>query len=649
MTAAAAKEIYGFVINMTGRCIKMVSLAVTGEQLSWPGRAYPQISGPQNSAPGRSVAGVLARRDTDLPQDDRAKRGQVKIRCRSKVMFSQVNEQHRRFGRLAPEFTSTAWQIAAVGAATVVGLGVRLYRLEAAPLLSPEIYTWDFAHQTVPFIFGQLSHIETNPPFYYLLMKLVMQIGETEFFLRLPSVVAGTMAIPLVYVLGRLGGASKSGVIGAGLLSLSAIAITYSRQARTYALLQDVCLLAAIGTVIIINHYTGRDPQPLPPKRRELVGWTLFSLAAITGFYLHYTFAFEIFVLEFAIAAAIGMGWLGGKLRIDRALILKWLASSFVIVLAIAWGLVLARSQAQSDNIDWMRVPSLHEAIRLLIYVDGFSAVSRFQPLPNLLLIGLAAIGLVVGWKRSPAILVCGALFAMFPLVLFVVSQNRPVFIERSLVAPSFAVCLLAGYGTLFLVGKLSELGSEFFRRRAFGLGNAPFLSAIIASAAVVGLFGLAIISATNSANGNTVWEPYDKVVEYLASVMKPGDVAVGTDGVIYYRQQTKAGFPYFKLVEGDAAVARVTYGSPTARTEEVPKLAHAGHSVYLVLRQGIELVVHGHFYGSYAVYVLDKLQHRNPPIASFGKLGVYRLPGECTGSGPCLEAAQNESSPEAP
>jgi Dolichyl-phosphate-mannose-protein mannosyltransferase len=565
------------------------------------------------------------------------------------IMFSHINEQRRRSGWLAPEFTSTAWQIAAVGAATVVGLAIRLYRLEAAPLSSPEIYTWDFAHQTVPFIFGQLSHIETNPPFYYLLMKLVMQIGETEFFLRLPSVVAGTMAIPLVYILGRLGGASKSGVIGAGLLSLSAIAITYSRQARTYALLQDVCLLAAIGTVIIIEHCAGRVPQTPLPARRELLGWILFTVASIMGFYLHYTFAFEIFVLEFAIATAIGMGWLGGKVRIDRALILKWLASSFVIVLAIAWGLVLARSQAQSDNIAWMQVPSLHEAIRLLIHVDGFSAVSRFQPLPNLLLIGLAAIGLVVGWKRSPAVLVCGALFAMFPLVLFAVSQNRPVFIERSLVAPSFAVCLLAGYGTLFLVGKMSELGSEFFRRRAFGPRNATFLSAIIASAAVVGLFGLAMISATNSAKGETIWEPYDKVAVYLASVMTPGDVAVGADGVIYYRQQIKAGFPYFKLVEGDAAVAQVTYGSPTARTEEVPKLAHAGHSVYLVLRESVGLVVRGQVYGSYAVYVLDKLGHRNPPVASFGKLGVYRLPGKCTGSAPCLEATQNESSSGAP
>jgi hypothetical protein len=564
-------------------------------------------------------------------------------------MFSQVNEQHRRFGRLAPEFTSTAWQIAAVGAATVVGLGVRLYRLAAAPLSSPEIYTWDFAHQTVPFILGQLSHIETNPPFYYLLIKLVMQIGETEFFLRLPSVVAGTMAIPLVYVLGRLGGASKSGVIGAGLLSLSAIAITYSRQARAYALLQDTCLLAAIGAVIIINHYTGRGPQPFRTERRELLGWTLFTLASIMGFYLHYTFTIEIFVLECAIVAAIGTGWLGGKVRIDGPLALKWLASSVVIVLGIAWGVGLARSLAQSDNIAWMQVPSLHEAIRLFMRVDGYSAVARFQPLPNLLLIGLAVVGLVVGWKRSAAVLVCGMLFALFPLVLFVVSQHRPVFIERSLVAPSFAVCLLAGYGTLFVVRKMSEIASDLFRRRVPGSEIAPVVSTIIASAAVVGLFGLAMISAAISAKGRPTEEPYDKVVEYLASVMKPGDAAAGTDGVIYYRQQTKAGFPYFKLVEGDAAIARVTYGSPTVRTEEVPKLAHAGHLVYLVLRESVELVVRGQLHASYAIYVLDKLGHRNPPVASFGALGVYRLPGGCTDSGPCLEAAQNESSPEAP
>jgi uncharacterized membrane protein len=195
--------------------------------------------------------------------------------------------------------------------ATLVGLVVRLYRLGAAPLSSQEIYTWDFAHQSVPFIVGRLSHIETNPPLYYLMMKLVMTIGETEFLLRLPSLIAGTLAIPLVYILGRLGGAPRSGVIVAGLVSLSAVAITYSREARAYAFVQDACLLAAIGSVIVINHYTVKGSAGSRPTRREILGWALFTLASIVGFYLHYTF-----VLRFSSSEA--------PLRRDRLWMARW-------------------------------------------------------------------------------------------------------------------------------------------------------------------------------------------------------------------------------------------------------------------------------------------------------------------------------------
>jgi hypothetical protein len=50
--------------------------------------------------------------------------------------------------------------------------------------------------------FGEshLRRIVTNPPLYYPLINLVMRVGESEFLLRLPSVIAGTMAIPLIYV-----------------------------------------------------------------------------------------------------------------------------------------------------------------------------------------------------------------------------------------------------------------------------------------------------------------------------------------------------------------------------------------------------------------------------------------------------------------
>jgi hypothetical protein len=560
----------------------------------------------------------------------------------SSIISGQADRAGHRKSGLVPALDSSAGQIAVVCLATLIGLGFRLYRLAAAPLSSQEVYTWDFSHQTVPFILGPLSHIETNPPLYFLFMKLVMRIGEAEFILRLPSMVAGTLAIPLLYILGRLGGASKGGTIGAGLLSLSAIAISYSREARTYALLQAVCLIAAIGVVILINHYTGAGPGSARPARRELLGWLLLTVASITGFYLHYTFGVEIIALECALVAAVGMGWLSGKVHIDWALIVKWLASFIVIALGLAWGISLARSLAQSANIAEFQIPSFGEALQLFVRVDGYSGVSRFQPLPNLLLIGLAVLGLVVGWKRSPAVLLSGMLFALFPLLLFAVSQNRPIFIERSLVAPSFAVCLLAGCGTMFLARKSSELGGALFRHRAAGLENASLrsaLSATVASAAFAILFGLALISATNTIRNERALEPYDRATEYLASVMKPGDVAVGADGVIYYRQWVGVGFPYFKLVEGDASEARVTYGSPTVRTDEVPQLASVDHWVYLVLRHNIGLVVQGQSQPSYAGYVLDKLGYPDAPAITFGSLSIYRLPGKCTVLEPCLKA----------
>jgi hypothetical protein len=560
----------------------------------------------------------------------------------SSIISGQVDRVGHRKSGLLPALDSSAGQIAAVGLATLIGLGFRLYRLAAAPLSSQEVYTWDFSHQTVPFILGPLSHVETNPPLYFLLMKFVMRIGEAEFILRLPSVIAGTLAIPLLYILGRLGGASKGGTIGAGLLSLSAIAISYSREARTYALLQAVCLIAAIGVVILINHYTGAGLRSARPARREFLGWLLLTVASIVGFYLHYTFGVEIVTLECGLVAAIGIGWLSGKVHIDWALIAKWLASLIVISLCLAWGVALARSLAQSANIAEFQVPSPGGAARLFMRVDGYSNIARFQPLPNLLLIGLAVVGLVVGWRRSAAVLVSGTLFALFPLLLFVISQNRPIFIERSLVAPSFAVCLLAGCGTMFLVGKLSELGSALFRHRATGFENASLrsaLSATAASAAFAILFGLALISATNTIRNERALEPYDKATEYLASVMKPGDVAVGTDGVIYYRQRIGAGFPYFKLVEGDASVARVTYGSSTVRTDQVAQLASADHWVYLVLRHSIGLVVQGQSQPSYASYVLHRLGYPDAPTVTFGSLSIYRMPGKCTVLERCLGA----------
>jgi 4-amino-4-deoxy-L-arabinose transferase-like glycosyltransferase len=522
---------------------------------------------------------------------------------------------------------STKWEVPLVVSATLVGFVLRLYHLGDAPLQSLEIYTWDFSHQSVRFIFERLAYIETNPPLYYLLMKLVMKLGESEFVLRLPSVLAGTLAIPLVYVLGRFGGASSGGAIGAALLALSALNITYSRQARTYALAQDFCLLAAIAVVIIISASARRGPGRPESNRRAIVGWTGFTFASITGFYLHYTFVVEIVALECAILVA----WLA-KAQSDRQFLLRWVFSSLIMLVGMAWGLALARSQAYSGGIGWMQVPSLLDAADLLVRTNGYTAFYRLQPWPSLLLLAVACTGLATGWRRSAAILVAGSLFVLFPLILFVISQTRPMFIERVLVPPSFSVCLLAGSGAVFLVQKFTQYRESLPGPGIFGL-RLFWTRRIWGVVAVAMMLAPAAVSARNSLRDAAVLEPYDKATDYVAAAIEPGDAAAGTDGVIYYRRRLGVEFPYFKIIDGDRAESEVTYGSPAVHVDEVTKLAPSDRYIYVVLREKLPP----------SQLIRDRLGQK-APLASFGDLGIYRVQGACAGPAPCLDGVREET-----
>jgi len=523
-----------------------------------------------------------------------------------------IERLHLRMGR-------PRWDILAVVIAVLVGLYVRLYRLGDTPLVSLEIYTWDFSKQAISFILGRLSQIETNPPLYYLLMHFIMKSGDSEFIMRLPSVVSGTLAIPLVYLLARLGRVPISGVIGAALLALSAINISYDREARAYPLVQVFCLLAAIGAVVIINAYRARPSEER--MRQQGLGWFIFTVASIAGFYLHYTFLFEVCVIELTILAV----WLSQP-RLEKRFFLAWFLSCVVLIVAMGWGLTLVQNQAYSDNISWIQIPSLQEAADLLVQVDGYSSLYRFQPWASVLLMALAFVGLVVGWRRSAAILVCGSLFIVFPVLLFGMSQIRPVFIERVLVPPSFSVYLLAGLGCLHLLREATRYSKSFstFRATLSGLSSSQrFFVPLTATLMLVP----ALISARNSLREAPVLEPYDKVAEYLAATVKPGDTAVGTDGVIYYRRKFHANFPYFKLVDSESAESQITYGSPAIKTDEVRKLAHVDNAIYLVLREKLQS----------STDIRESLSFREPPENSFGALGIYRLSGACPGSAPCF------------
>ena len=131
----------------------------------------------------------------------------------------------------------------------------------------------------------RIRTIEMSPPLYFLLLKIVTAIfGVTTPVLALTSLVLSVLTVPLSYLAGRAAcgnedrpTASKVGLCAAFFATTSLLAITYSHEARTYAL---AGLLMTLELFLFLPFFNGRAS-----KSRQLA---LFVATALLA-YTHYT------------------------------------------------------------------------------------------------------------------------------------------------------------------------------------------------------------------------------------------------------------------------------------------------------------------------------------------------------------------------
>lgn len=173
--------------------------------------------------------------------------------------------------------------IAAVAGLTAVGLALRVANLGES-FIGDELSTlWILDRSTG--LGDLLSSIRSNdeitPPLYFVLAWLAMKLGPEPEWLRLPSLIAGTVTIPMVYVLGLRTVGRVAGLIGAAVIALSPFMIYYSTEARAYALMialvagSTLALLAAVET-------------------RRARWWAVYAVCSLGALFSHYTCAFVL-------------------------------------------------------------------------------------------------------------------------------------------------------------------------------------------------------------------------------------------------------------------------------------------------------------------------------------------------------------------
>jgi len=179
-----------------------------------------------------------------------------------------------------------------LGGFLVLGLFLRINELGGQSLWFDEADAVMLARQSFETLLGNLGAAGQNGPLYTLMLHVWMGVfGTSEAAVRLPSVLAGTAAIPLIYLLGRAIHGPKLGLYAAGILTIAPYQHWYAREAKMYALV--TCAL--IGSLLLLLRALRTD------RRAD---WIAYVVVTTIALYLH---------VMAALVLAVQAAWIIGK------------------------------------------------------------------------------------------------------------------------------------------------------------------------------------------------------------------------------------------------------------------------------------------------------------------------------------------------
>ena len=372
----------------------------------------------------------------------------VLLRSRRRVLGGRVQLRHDQPLRvgcsrvseaaIAPRNLATTRQagrsLRDVGLLLLAAFFIRAVWSIKAPLRADETFTVYWAELSPDFLLGPGVRLETNPPGYYLFMHYWMLLtGQSEFALRLPSMLFSVATVAVIYGIGRRLLDRTTALLAAGFAVIDPALFHYADEARVYAanvLLESLALLAMAGAL--------RDRVRVDARFWGWLGLIVFSCVA--SCYAHYTSMFFIA----ACFAAVAVHLLSRRpLPLGRAAI--WAAAGVVVLVAIAAPLRLAMSLSHSGNISWIG-PLGPLTIRLFIMDLLAYPGASFTAIP--VLVCLMFVPVVIAGARlwrpdATQIAVLVVTPATFVLSLAVTSVSRPVFISRVAVWLLVPFCLL--------------------------------------------------------------------------------------------------------------------------------------------------------------------------------------------------------------
>ncbi|GAA2862581.1 hypothetical protein GCM10010517_21590 [Streptosporangium fragile] len=375
------------------------------------------------------------------------------------------------------------WPNAAAG---IVAILVALAGSSAVSHSGDELATLSAARRGLGGLWELAQHIDGHFLPYYGFMHLWLELGQAEWWMRLPSALATGAAAALIADLGRRLGSPPAGLFAAVVYVLLPSVSYHGQNARPYAFAAAAAVLATWAL-----HRAMEEPE-----RRA--GW--WRYAAAVGL-LGCTQVFSLLVLA-AHLSAVGL--------YGRGVLPRTVAS--MAVGCVPGAMWTAVGFAERHAISWIKLPEPDVFLALPKMIGGTALAGC-----AVLILAVAAplvrrrhgadrlwIALLAGWAVLP------------PLLLFAVSYLvSPVYVDRYLFATVPAYALLAGL-TLAAVPRAVA---------------GPALAGVL----VAGLPGQLDVRREDGHHEN-----FPRAVRIITDAAEPGDA------IVYGRSSLREGFLYY-------------------------------------------------------------------------------------------------------
>jgi 4-amino-4-deoxy-L-arabinose transferase-like glycosyltransferase len=327
---------------------------------------------------------------------------------------------------------SRAWIV--VGSVALLGIVLRLLLVRG--IWVDEAISIHQAHMSLSGMLHNLRATDNHPPLYFLILwGTVRVLGSGDLAVHIPTIIAGTLLIPAVYVTGQELFDRRTGVLAAVFTAFGPLLIWYSQEARPYAFLMLFATLALWAQMKVL-----RDGR--------LRYWVAYGALTIALIYTHYFSVIPIAIQQVAFAAVI---WHRSKRGEPvKQLVTHYWVTWIAIAVAIAPLAAYAHQQfandvltgqgtgapsagATSTGVSQTGHPDIYALLANFVWaLWGYHANSTMLAIgalwPLLMLLALA----LLGRGRSPESMLVLALAVVPPLVLMAIGfKDRFLFEVR--------------------------------------------------------------------------------------------------------------------------------------------------------------------------------------------------------------------------